>query len=158
MCSGPVVFSSKKLKHTSPQGAASHFEYMGLAQCNQAVVWIRQLLQELGFNELVDKPTRVYGDNKAANGLCSEPLISSGNQYIYLPYHFNKEVVELGFVEVCDVRTKMNIADLFTKPVGADKMREMNDQMLGYKFIPYEIVDQGYNASKNATFEDPTAM
>ena len=67
-------------------------------------------MQELGFDELVEKPTVVYGDNNQANTLCYEDIVTTGNQYIYLPYHWNKEVVELGYVEVRNIRTSLNLA------------------------------------------------
>ena len=121
MAGAPVIYQSKKLNHVAPNGSASHCEYMALSHCNQAVVWLWQLLQELGFTELVATPTGVYADNKQANNLCKEDIITSGNQYIYLPYHYNKEVCEQGWVQVRDVRTALNIADLFTKAVPREK-------------------------------------
>jgi len=149
MSSGPVIYMSKKLKHKSPTGSASHCEYMALCMCNQAVVWLRQLLQELGFNELVREPTVVYGDNNQANNLCYEDIVTTGNQYIYLPYHWNKEVVELGYVEVRDIKTSLNLADLFTKPVGAQKIRDLASPMLGYIPVNFALCDEGFgNKSK----------
>ena len=64
MSGGPVVYQSKKPKHVSPNGSASHCEYMALAHCNQAVVWLRQLLLELDLDELIFDPTVVYGDTR----------------------------------------------------------------------------------------------
>ena len=145
MCSGPIVFSSKKLKHKSPTGSASHCEYMALCACNQAVIWLRQLLHELDFQELLEEPTLVYGDNRQANELCKEDLITSGTQYIYLPYHFNKEVQELGYVDVQDIRTGINIADLMTKPVPAPKIRDLCGAMLGYEWVDYVAAERGFH-------------
>ena len=67
----------------------------------------------------------VYGDNRQNNNLCKEDIITLGNQYIYLPYHYNKEVTENGWAVVHDVRTSLNIADLFTKPVPRDKIQAL---------------------------------
>ena len=144
MSGGPVIYKSSKLRHKSPTGSASHCEYMALCHCNQAVVWLRQLLFELGFTDLLERPTVVYGDNKQANTLCVEDIVTSGNQYIYLPYHFNKEVCEQGFVEVRDVRTALNVADLFTKPVPQNKIRDLLAQLLGYKPIDFVDVNRGF--------------
>ena len=116
--------------------------------CNQAVVWLRQLLFELGFNDLIKEPTVVYGDNKQANTLCVEQIITSGNQYIYLPYHWNKEVVEMGYVQIRDCRTALNIADLFTKPVPAQKIRDLMGQLLGYVPVDYAEIDRGFTKQK----------
>ena len=151
MCSGPVIFNSKKLKHKSPTGSASHCEYMAMCFCNQAVVWLRQLLVELGFDELVKEPTIVYGDNRQANTLCSEDIVTTGNQYIYLPYHWNKEVVSLGYVQIRDCRTALNLADLFTKPVPSGKIRDLMLPLLGYELVQFSEIDKGFTKDKAAT-------
>ena len=117
---------------------------MALAQCTQAVVWLRQLLQELGCDDLITEPTLVFGDNKQANTLVREAIVTSGNQYIYLPYHFNKEAQVLGYVDVLPVRTALNVADLFTKPVPTAKIRDLMGQMLGYTPIDYAEVLKGF--------------
>ena len=144
MSGGPVIFQSKKLKHVSPTGSASHCEYMALAQCTQAVVWLRQLRRVLGCDDLITEPTLVFGDNKQANTLVREAIVTSGNQYIYLPYHFNKEAQALGYVDVLSVKTALNVADLFTKPVPAANIRDLMGQMLGYTPIDYAEVLKGF--------------
>ena len=47
-------------------------------------MWIRQLLSEIGCKHMVREPTRIYGDNQAANKLTKAHFndISTGNQYI----------------------------------------------------------------------------
>lgn len=137
----PIMATSKKLNHVSPSGSASHCEYMALCECNKAVVWLRQLLEELEMHDMIAVPTRVYGDNKQANSLCKEDFVSTGNQYIYLSYHFNKEVVELGFVDVRFVRTKSNFADVFTKPVSKGVSDQLFMKLLGYEKFDYSSLD-----------------
>jgi len=148
MCSGPVIFNSRKLKHKAPNGAASHVEYMALCNANQAVVWLRQLLYELDLHELLDHATLVYGDNKQANTLCKEDVVTAGNMYIYLSYHWNKEVEENGFADVRNVRTALNIADLFTKPVPGHKIKDLMNKLIGYEFIDFDEIDEGFNSKK----------
>ena len=93
-------------------------------------------------------PTPVYGDNRQANTLAVEDIITSGNQYIYLPYHYNKEVSEQGYVEVRDVRTALNIADLFTKPVTRDKIQALAGKLLGYEPVDYDEINKGFTVPK----------
>ena len=88
-----------------------------MAFTHQSIVWMRQLLDEMGLSFINKKPGILLADNKPANILSKEDIITSGNQYIYLPYHFNKEVHEIGFSEVAYVPTFKNISDLFTKAV-----------------------------------------
>ena len=95
LAGGPVIYSSQKLKHVAPTGATSHVEYMAINGANRDIIWIRQLLYELKLYDMVDEPTILYGDNECANKLGKEDIITPGNKYIYLSYHFNKEVQEM---------------------------------------------------------------
>ena len=50
---------------------------MALQWCNRHVVWLRRLLVEMGYSDMVSDPTVVRGDNTAANQLCYEDNIIS---------------------------------------------------------------------------------
>ena len=51
---------------------------------------------------------------------------------IYLPYHFNKEVVQAGLVDVRFVRSAFNLADLLTKPVSKGVLDKLLMIFCGY--------------------------
>ena len=53
-------------------------------------------------------------------------------EYIYLPYHYNKEATDLGFVDIRWIHTKENIADLFTKPVSRQVFVALIDRLTGH--------------------------
>ena len=132
LAGGPIISNSQKLKHRAPTGATSHVEYMAICECNRSVIWLRQLLYELHKYDLIGEPTVVYGDNEQANRLCKEDLITSGNKYIRLAYHWNKEVVESGDVVIRSKRTSLMLADLFTKPVNAKTIESLAGKLMGY--------------------------
>lgn len=93
-----VLDHSKKLRHIGL--SSEHNEYMAMHFAHQALVWFRQLMSELELTALLEVPTIMLADNKPANILSQEDIVSMGNQYIYLPYHYNKEVQEEGFSEI----------------------------------------------------------
>ena len=136
LAGGPIANGCKKLNHIGLSSA--HNEYMALCFANQAVVWIRQLLQEIGMLSMLEEPTVVLADNKPANILSKEDnvIVTTGNQYIYLPYHYNKEVQELGFIKVVYVKSAMNISDLFTKAVDRATMKRRLTALLGQARTP----------------------
>ena len=74
----------------------------------------------------------MFGDNKPANILVTEDVVSSGNQYVYLPYHYNKEVQERGLSIVHYVRTKDNISDLMTKAVKVAEFKTLVNSLTGH--------------------------
>ena len=74
----------------------------------------------------------MFGDSKLANILTTEDVVSSGNQYAYLPYHYNKEVQELGLSIVHYVRTKDNISDWMTKAVKVAEFKTLVNALTGH--------------------------
>jgi hypothetical protein len=130
LAGAPVLDISKKLRHIGL--SSEHNEYMTLCFANQAVVWLRQLFKEMGLLQFLEKPTVMLADNIPANTLSMEDIVTTGNQYIYLPYHYNKEVQEDGFVKVKYVKSVMNISDLTTKAVDRQTMKRLEPSATGY--------------------------
>ena len=113
---------------------------MALQWCNRQchVVWLRHLLVEMGYSDMVPDPTVVRGDNTAANQLRYEDILTSGNQFIITPYHYNKEVVTLRLVEVKYVKSEDNLADLTTKAVDRTTSGRLMDRLAGYEPLTQE--------------------
>ncbi|GJZ21215.1 retrovirus-related pol polyprotein from transposon TNT 1-94 [Tanacetum coccineum] len=59
----------------------------------------------------------LYCDNKSAIALCCNNVQHSRAKHIDVRYHFIKEQVENGIVELYFVRTEYQLADIFTKPL-----------------------------------------
>ena len=105
---------------------------MALHHCIEQVVCFRQLMEELGLSNYCSEPTKVYADNKRANNLCSEDLVTAGNMYFRTGYHYNKEAVRDGFVSVHYVPTDENIADATTKALGSAKVKAFKPALTGH--------------------------
>ena len=84
-------------------------EYMALHHCIKQIVWLRQLFHEIGLADYISKPTLVHADNKQANQLCSEDLVTQGNMYFRTGYHYCKEAVRDMYCTVQYVDTALNI-------------------------------------------------
>ena len=67
---GPLVVKSSKLMHVGIN--STYNEYMALHHAIKQIVWMRQLMEEIGLGAWTQKPTRVFADNKQANNLCAE--------------------------------------------------------------------------------------
>ena len=87
---GPITHHSSKLHHVGLN--AFHDECMGLCHASECVVWLRQSLGEMDLNEAITDPAVVHGDDDASIHLTVEDFVSTGNQYVYPPCHYNKEV------------------------------------------------------------------
>ncbi|GJS59560.1 retrovirus-related pol polyprotein from transposon TNT 1-94 [Tanacetum coccineum] len=63
----------------------------------------------------------LYCDNKSAIALCCNNVQHSSAKHINVRYHFIKEQVENGIVELYFVRTEYQLAGIFTKPLPRER-------------------------------------
>ncbi|GJX60535.1 retrovirus-related pol polyprotein from transposon TNT 1-94 [Tanacetum coccineum] len=105
-----VSWSSKKQDCTAMSTAEA--EYVSLSACCAQVIWIRTQLLDCGYeyNRIL-----MYCDSKSAIAISCNLVQHSKIKHIDIRYHFIKEHVEKGTVEVYFVGTKYQLADLFTK-------------------------------------------
>nr|GEW86834.1 retrovirus-related Pol polyprotein from transposon TNT 1-94 [Tanacetum cinerariifolium] len=105
-----VCWSSKKQDCTSMSTAKA--EYVSLFACCAQVMWMRmQLLDyEFCYNKI-----SMYCDSKSAIAISCNLVQHSRTKYINICYHFIKERVEKGTIELYFVGTEYQLADLFTK-------------------------------------------
>ncbi|GJU09173.1 copia protein [Tanacetum coccineum] len=113
-----LIWSSKKQDCTSMSLAKS--EYVSLSACCAQVLWLRTQLTDYGFH--FDK-IPMYCDSKAAIAISCDPVQHSRTKHIDVRYHFIKEHVEKGIVELFFVRTEYQLADLFTKALPEDRFK-----------------------------------
>ncbi|GKD98892.1 retrovirus-related pol polyprotein from transposon TNT 1-94 [Tanacetum coccineum] len=112
-----VSWSSKKQKSTAL--SSTEAEYIALSGCCAQILWMRSQLTDygLGFNKIP-----LYCDNKSTIALCCNNVQISRSKHIDIRYHFIKEQVENGVVELYFVRTEYQLADIFTKALGQERL------------------------------------
>nr|GFC45307.1 hypothetical protein [Tanacetum cinerariifolium] len=87
----------------------SEAKYVSLSACCTQVLWMRTQLTDYGFH--FDK-IPMYCDSKAAIAISCNPVQHLHTKHIDVRYHFIKEKVEKGIVELFFVRTEYQLADL----------------------------------------------
>nr|GEW75518.1 hypothetical protein [Tanacetum cinerariifolium] len=113
-----VSWSSKKQDCTSMSFAEA--EYVSLSACCAQVLWMRTQLTDYGF--YFDK-IPMYCDLKASIAISCNPVQHSRTKHINVRYHFIKEKVEKGIVELFFVRTEYQLADMFTKALPEERFK-----------------------------------
>ncbi|GKB34837.1 retrotransposon protein, putative, ty1-copia subclass [Tanacetum coccineum] len=90
-----ISWSSKRQK--SATISSTEAEYIALSSCCAQVLWMRSQLTDygLGFNKIL-----MYCDNKSAIVLCCNNVQHSRSKHIDIRFHFIKEKVENGVVEI----------------------------------------------------------
>ncbi|GKB33427.1 hypothetical protein Tco_0872828 [Tanacetum coccineum] len=106
-----------------------------LPRYQKKYIWKSQLTDYgLGFNKIP-----LYCDNKSVIALCCNNVQHSRSKHIDIIYHFIKEQVENGVVEVYFVRTEYQLADILTKALGRERI-EFIINMLGMRSMSPEML------------------
>ncbi|GJU63483.1 retrovirus-related pol polyprotein from transposon TNT 1-94 [Tanacetum coccineum] len=113
-----VSWSSNTQDCTSMSSAEA--EYMSLSACYAQVLWLRTQLTDYRFH--FDK-IAMYCDSKATIAISCNPVQHFHTKHIDVRYHFIKEHVEKGIVELFIVRTEYQLADMFTKALPEDRFK-----------------------------------
>nr|GEV22177.1 hypothetical protein [Tanacetum cinerariifolium] len=136
-----VSWSSKKQDCTSMSSAKA--EYVSLSVYCAQVLWMITLLTDYGFH--FDK-IPMYCDSKAAIAISCNPVQHSRTKHIDVRYHFTKEKVEKGIVELFFVGTEYQLAHLFTKALSEDRFKYLV-RRLGMRCLTLEELDVLANES-----------
>nr|GEV66714.1 retrovirus-related Pol polyprotein from transposon TNT 1-94 [Tanacetum cinerariifolium] len=111
-----VSWSSKKQDYTALSTAK--VEYVSLSACCAQVLWMRTQLTDYGFHF---NKIPIYCDSKSDIAISCNSVQHSITKHIAVRYHFIKEHVEKGTIELYFVKTDYQLADLFTKALLADR-------------------------------------
>ncbi|GKB28604.1 retrovirus-related pol polyprotein from transposon TNT 1-94 [Tanacetum coccineum] len=86
---------------------------------DRLILWMRSRLTDygLGFNKIL-----MYCDNKSAIALCCNNVQHSRSKHIDIRYHFIKEQVENEVVELYFFKTEFQLANIFTKALGRERI------------------------------------
>ncbi|GJS58613.1 retrovirus-related pol polyprotein from transposon TNT 1-94 [Tanacetum coccineum] len=111
-----MSWSSKKQDCTAM--STTEAEYVSLSACCAQVIWMRTQLLDYGY-----KYNRIpmYCDSKSAIAISCNSVQHSKTKHIDIRYHFIKEHVEKGIVELYFVNTEYQLADLFTKALPKER-------------------------------------
>nr|GEW30838.1 hypothetical protein [Tanacetum cinerariifolium] len=96
----------------SRKSTSGEAEYVSVSACCAQVLWMRTQLTDYGFH--FDK-IPMYYNSKAAIAILCNPVQHSRTKHIDVRYHFIKEQVKKGIVELFFVGIEYQLAGLFTK-------------------------------------------
>ncbi len=78
----------------------------------------------------MDAPVVIYCDNISSILLANNPVYHARTKHIEVHYHFIKEKVLTKEIDLIYVSTENQVADIFTKALGTDKLKNFR-KMLG---------------------------
>nr|GFB12603.1 copia protein [Tanacetum cinerariifolium] len=140
--SGGAQFLGKKLVSWSSMKqdcmalSTAKAEYVSLSACCAQVLWMRTQLTDYGLN-FTKIP--IYCDLKSAIAISCNPVQHSRTKHIAVRYHFIKEHVEKGMIELYFIKTDYQLADIFTKALPADHFNYLVRRLGMRSLSPQEL-------------------
>ncbi|GJW24056.1 retrovirus-related pol polyprotein from transposon TNT 1-94 [Tanacetum coccineum] len=112
---------------------ADHVLFQDTRRSTSEILWMRSQLTDygLGFNKIP-----MHYDNKSAIALCCNNVQHSRSKHIDIKFHFIKEQVKNGAVELYFVNTEYQLADIFTKALGRERIEFIINKMGMQSFTP----------------------
>ncbi|CAA7024876.1 unnamed protein product [Microthlaspi erraticum] len=96
-------------------------EYMALAEAAKEAVWLHGLMNELGFKQ---EAVQIYCDSQSAITLAKNVVFHERTKHIAVKFHFIRDLISMGLVQVLKIATEYNPADILTKVLQVGKFQE----------------------------------
>ena len=119
----PVSWFSKK--QASVALSTTEAEYIAASACLQEVIWLRTLLEDLGFPQT--EATRIYEDNQGCIKLAQNSRCDARTKHIDIRHHFIREKLDEKVIQLEYCPTNDNLADVFTKPLPGPQFAKLRD-------------------------------
>ena len=114
-----ALMSWKSTLQSTVALSTTEAEYMAVTEAVKEAIWLQGLLGELGVQQMHIK---VHCDSQSAIHLAKNQVYHARTKHIDVRYHFVREVLEEGGVEIQKIHTTENPADMLTKTVPVVKL------------------------------------
>ena len=118
-----ISWSSKQQEIVSL--STTEAEYIALTYTAKEAIWFRNFLSEL--ISPIAFPLNIYNDNQSAISLAHAELgqFHARTKHIDIRYHFIREKIKDGMIEVTYCPTNEMTADILTKPLSSHKFKPL---------------------------------
>ena len=125
MSSGPISWLSKK--QTTVTLSIAEAEYVAMSIVTQEIVWIRRLLSDLTATQ--GQATVLMEDNQGAICIAKNPVSHARTKHIDVRYHYVREAVNDGVINLQYCPTHKITADILTKPLSKKSFETLRSNM-----------------------------
>ena len=98
--------------------SSTEAEYRGATVATCEAIWLKRLLKDLQVE--VSDSTTIYYNNLSSIQLAKNPLFHARTKHIEVHYHFVRERILSGEVELQYVPTDRQNTDIFIEPLGLE--------------------------------------
>jgi hypothetical protein len=119
-----VCWQSQKQKAIALSTCEAEYISATTAACQG--VWLRRMIRELRGEE---RSTTILIDNQSAIQLCKNPVFHDRSKHIETRYHFIRECVQDGRINVEHINTNEQLADIMTKALPRARFQELRGKL-----------------------------
>ncbi|KAJ1575582.1 hypothetical protein NDA15_006716 [Ustilago hordei] len=132
----PVAWKSATQKCMSLSTVEA--EFIAATEATREVLFLKQLLHSIG---IATGTPMVYSDNTGCIQVSKDPAQHWKLKHIDTKYHFVRNNVQEGRVQIKYVDTTRNLADILTKPIGRQAMQQARSGL--HLQIPAAVYETG---------------
>ncbi|CAH9118192.1 unnamed protein product [Cuscuta europaea] len=124
---GESLISWRLVKQRTIAKFSTEAEYRGLSTAASETIWIESLLRELRYPLL--SPPLLLCDNKGATTSSVNLVFHSRMKHVAIDFHFVRQRVQRGLLEVHHIPSSAQIADSLTKPLPRHSFILLRDKL-----------------------------
>ena len=110
---GSNIVSWSAKRQPTVSRSSTEAEYRALASTASELTWISFVMRDMKIKQ--PKPAVLHCDNLSAVYLTANPVLHGRSKHIETDYHYVRERVALGVLEVQHIPSALQLADIFTK-------------------------------------------
>ena len=103
-------------------------EFIALKTGTEMIKSLRYKLRMMGVP--IEGPANVLVDNDSVVKNATNPASTLQKKHVSICYHFVREAVAANIIRIAFIPSAENLADMFTKPLGAMKLKTLIQRVL----------------------------
>jgi hypothetical protein len=118
LAGGPIAWQAKR--QTCVATSSNEAEYIAASEASREAYWIREIMKDLRLFESSAPSITMYMDNKGAIDLTTSDMQTKRSKHIDIRYHYTRDMVDQGIIQIKQIPTANMVADGCTKPLGPE--------------------------------------
>lgn len=120
---GAVAWSSRKQPIVTL--STTEAEFVAAAACACQAMWMRRVLEDI--SQAQDKATVLMCDNISTIKLSRNPVLHGRSKHIRVRFHFLRDLVKEGIIDMKFCGTQDQLADIMTKPLKLGAFQKLKE-------------------------------
>ena len=125
-----TAISWRSIKQTMVATSSNHSEIIAIHETSRECIWLRSMIHHIqescGLSSVKDKPTILFEDNAACIAQIKGGYIKGDRtKHISPKFFYTHELQKNGEIDVQQIRSSDNLADLFTKALPTSTFKKL---------------------------------